>query len=71
MNNSIDRIEKLEFIVAHLQSHMDDLNEVVVRMSKQLERLEREHGGLRQDQQALRQIVDTNQSLPHEKPPHY
>lgn len=71
MNEPTDRIEKLEFVVAHLQSHIDDLNEVIVRLSKQLDRLERENTGLRQDQQVLRQIVDTSQSLPHERPPHY
>lgn len=71
MNDPMERIEKLEFVVTHLQSHLDDLNEVIVRLSRQMERLERENTSLRQDQNVLRQTMDASQSLPHERPPHY
>jgi uncharacterized coiled-coil protein SlyX len=68
MNDHTDRIEKLEAHVAHLERQIDQLNEVVIQQSRELDRLKKQVGRVSQtlENAELERIksVDT-------KPPHY
>jgi len=63
-----ERIEKLEAHVAHLERQIDQLNEVVIQQSQELDRLKKQVGRVSQSLESaeLERIksVDT-------KPPHY
>jgi uncharacterized coiled-coil protein SlyX len=68
MNDQTERIEKLEAHVAHLERQIDQLNEVVIQQSQELDRLKKQVGRVSQslENAELERIksVDT-------KPPHY
>ena len=68
MNDHTERIEKLEAHVAHLERQIDQLNEVVIQQSQELDRLKKQVGRVSQtlENAELERIksVDT-------KPPHY
>ena len=63
-----ERIEKLEGHVAHLERQIDQLNEVIIQHSQELDRLRKQVGRVSQtlENSELERIksVDT-------KPPHY
>ncbi len=71
MKSAEERVSEVEFVVSHLQATVDELNNQLIRLSKQVDRLERENRDLIGHQQILQQLVDSQRSLPHEKPPHY
>ena len=68
MNDHVERIEKLESHIAHLERQIDQLNEVVVQQTQELERFKKHLGRVSQslENAELERIksVDT-------KPPHY
>ena len=63
-----ERIEKLEGHVAHLERLIDQLNEVIIQQSQELDRLKKQVGRVSQSLQSAEldriKSVDT-------KPPHY
>ena len=65
---SDERIEKLETHVAHLERQIDQLNEVAIAQSQELDRLKKQLGRVSQSLQSAEmeriKSVDT-------KPPHY
>ena len=69
--DELQRIEKLEIIVAHLQQTVDALDEMVRRTTAQTDKLQRDLHRVRDESQNLRQQVDAWRPLPDEKPPHY
>lgn len=71
-NHSHDkRIEKLEFVVAHLQETVDDLSQLIIDQQKQMDSLARQ---LVQAKQDIRTALATDanpRTLADDKPPHY
>ena len=63
------RITDLEERLTYQQHLIDQLNDVVLSQSRQLERLSRELAGYVTAVERLAQGVQGD--LPHEKPPHY
>lgn len=67
--NEHDRIVQLEELYAHQQRLIQELNEVIVAMRGDVDRLATENLRL---QNQIRQISTVaGDDLPHEKPPHY
>ena len=68
MNEHVERIEKLESHVAHLERQIDQLNEVVVQQSQELDRVKKQLGRVSQtiENAELERIKSVNT-----KPPHY
>ncbi|MEO6184056.1 MAG: SlyX family protein [Verrucomicrobiota bacterium] len=68
MNDHAERIEKLEAHLAHLERQIDQLNEVIIQQSQELDRLKKQVGRVSQtlENSEVERIksVDT-------KPPHY
>ena len=66
------RITDLEIHVTHLQRLFDQLNEVAVQQSTQLQKMERE---LRELREQFKRLKTQQSDEPHdpfdEKPPHY
>ena len=65
-----DRIVNLEIKFSHQDHFLMQLNEVVMKQSKVIERLEKEMIDLKSMMNTSAQ-VDQNRSLANEKPPHY
>ena len=65
-----DRIVNLEIKFSHQDHFLMQLNEVVMKQSKVIERLEKEMIDLKSMMNTSAQ-VDQNRSLADEKPPHY
>lgn len=69
MNESFtDRIDKLESHVAHLERQIDQLNEVAVEQSSEMDRLKKLVGRLSQTLESAE--LDRVKSV-DSKPPHY
>lgn len=67
-DNSKQRIEALEIIVAQQQQVIDDLNEMITKQWTGFEQLKREFAQVNEQVQEL----EENQSAPqHQKAPHY
>jgi SlyX protein len=64
------RITELEERLTHQQHLIDQLNEVVLGQSRQLERLGREIASYVRAVERLAENA-SGDDLPHEKPPHY
>lgn len=65
----LGRVTLLEELYSHQQRIVQELNEVLVRMQADIDRLTSENNRLREQ---LRNVVETaGDDLPHEKPPHY
>ncbi len=65
-----DRIVNLEIKFSHQDHFLMQLNEVVMKQSKVIERLEKEMIDLKSIMNSSAQ-VDQNRTLADEKPPHY
>lgn len=65
-----DRIETLEFKIAHLERGLQELSDVVVRQQQDLERLQAQ---VKQLADRLRSVQDQAAlpEDPHQVPPHY
>jgi SlyX protein len=68
MDATIDRLEKMELHVSHLERQVEQLNEVVVEQTKTIERLKTQVGRLTNTMEGIEadRIKSTNP-----KPPHY
>ena len=68
MNDHVERMEKLEAHVAHLERQIDQLNEVVIQQSQELDRLKKQLGRISQsvENAELERIKSVDP-----KPPHY
>lgn len=68
MNDHTERLEKLEAHAAHLERQIDQLNEVIIQQSLELDRLKKQVGRVSQSLESAEldriKSVDT-------KPPHY
>lgn len=65
------RVEKLEFVVAHLQYTVDDLNKVVLQQQKAIDGLTRQ---LQSAKSAMEQALNVDylaRTPLDDKPPHY
>ncbi len=65
-----DRIESLEFKLAHLEQGLQELSDVVVRQQQEIERLRAQNGRLVDQIADLRSSGDSAGEQ-HEVPPHY
>ncbi len=68
---SDSRVAQLEFVVAHLQKTIDELNQVVVHQQKQLDSLQR---SIDQNRHVVRTLMDADavpRTAADDKPPHY
>jgi len=65
-----DRLETLEFKIAHLERGLQELSDVVVRQQQDLERLQAQ---IKQLADQLRSVQDQAAlpEDPHQVPPHY
>ena len=68
--NEQDRLETLEFKLAHLERGLQELSDVVVRQQQQLERLAERNRQLLGQLENLRQEAEEKKD-PYEIPPHY
>ena len=65
-----DRLEALEFKLAHLERGLQELSDVVVRQQQELDRLAERNLQLRGQLENLRQEAEEKKD-PYEIPPHY
>lgn len=65
------RLNKLEEVFTHHQVMLDDLNEVIIELRSQLDRLQTQRQAMEATVQWLVQHQQASPDLPHEKPPHY
>jgi uncharacterized coiled-coil protein SlyX len=65
-----DRLEALEFKLAHLERGLQELSDVVVRQQQELDRLAERNLQLRGQLENLRQEAEEKKD-PYEVPPHY
>ena len=65
-----DRLESLEFKLAHLEHGLQELSEIVVRQQQEIERLRAQNGRLVDQIEDLRSPGDSTGEQ-HEVPPHY
>lgn len=65
-----DRLEALEFKLAHLERGLQELSDVVVRQQQELDRLAERNRQLRGQLENLRQEAEEKKD-PYEVPPHY
>lgn len=65
-----DRLEALEFKLAHLERGLQELSDVVVRQQQELDRLAERNRQLRGQLENLRQETEEKKD-PYEVPPHY
>ena len=63
-----ERLEKLEAHVAHLERQIDQLNEVIIQQSQELDRLKKQIGRVSQTLESAE--LDRIKSV-DPKPPHY
>jgi len=68
--NENDRLEALEFKLAHLERGLQELSDVVVRQQQDLDRLLLRNQELREQVESLREQAEAPKD-PHEIPPHY
>ena len=66
-----ERVEHLEFLVAHLQKQYDDLNKVVYAQQRTIELLRNRLSHLDQNYQSLLESDRVLRSLADDRPPHY
>lgn len=68
MPNDSERIQKLETYVAELERQVEQLNEVLIQQTRELDRFKKQLGKLAETVESaeLERIKSTNQ-----KPPHY
>jgi len=74
LNDLQNRIERLEFELAHQQRATEQLNEVVTQQSKELMRMSRLMDQLTKQLVELKKRPQATESAPtleEEKPPHY
>ena len=65
-----NRLEALEFKLAHLERGLQELSDVVVRQQRDLDRLALRNEQLLEQLENLRQEAEEKKD-PHEVPPHY
>ena len=65
-----DRLEALEFKLAHLERGLQELSDVVVRQQQELDRLAQHNRQLLGQLETLRQEAEEKKD-PYEVPPHY
>lgn len=72
-HNSHDerRIEKLEFVVAHLQETVDDLSQLIIDQQKQMDSIARQLVQAKQDIRSALSSDSAPRTLADDKPPHY
>ncbi|WP_128254571.1 SlyX family protein [Falsirhodobacter deserti] len=66
----MDRINRAEEQIAHLTRMVEDLSEVVVSQTREIERLSR-RVGLLMEREAERQLDDGTIPLADQRPPHW
>jgi uncharacterized coiled-coil protein SlyX len=65
-----DRLEALEFKLAHLERGLQELSDVVIRQQQELDRLAERNRQLLGQLEGLRQEAEEKKD-PYEVPPHY
>jgi uncharacterized coiled-coil protein SlyX len=65
-----ERLEALEFKLAHLERGLQELSDVVVRQQQELDRLAERNRQLLGQLESLRQAAEADKD-PYEVPPHY
>lgn len=65
-----DRLEALEFKLAHLERSLQELSDVVIRQQRDLDRVALRNQQLLEQVDGLRQQTEDRKD-PHEVPPHY
>jgi uncharacterized coiled-coil protein SlyX len=65
------RIEKLEFLVAHLQKSFDELNMVVFTQQREIDQLRRAANRMEEGYRGLLEADRAPRSLTDDRPPHY
>ncbi len=65
------RLQELEFVVAHLQKNVDDLNEGVLLQQRTIDILCRQLEQAKSDMRSMAGTDTAPRSLADEKPPHY
>lgn len=68
--NDTERLEALEFKVAHLERGLQELGDVMVRQQQDLERLRRQFQRLADQLRSLQDIAALPED-PDQVPPHY
>lgn len=68
MNDQSERLEKLETHIAHLERQIDQLNDVAIQQSQELDRLKKQLGRVSQTLENAE--IDRIKSV-DTKPPHY
>ncbi|MCD0461210.1 SlyX family protein [Roseiconus lacunae] len=71
MKDHSDRIIELESQLAHLQRQYDELNQVVIDQTRDIQRLLKQALKWEQDLDRLKHAVEPRGELADEKPPHY
>ncbi|QDU97605.1 SlyX family protein [Lignipirellula cremea] len=66
-----DRVTKLEESTAHQEHLVEQLNQIVIQLRVDLERLESENREHRRQVKWLTENNTTSQEIVDEKPPHY
>lgn len=66
-----ERVEHLEFLVAHLQKLYDDLNRVVYDQQRTIDTLRNRLSQLDQSYQSLLESDRVPRTLADDRPPHY
>lgn len=69
--NDADRLEAIEFKLAHLEHALGELNEVVIRQQRELDEARARQQRLLQQFEALAVRDGTASADGFEKPPHY
>ncbi|XZE35892.1 SlyX family protein [Pirellulaceae bacterium SH501] len=69
--DNTQRIEHLEFLVAHLQNLYDELNKVVFRQQTELDALRNHFMRLDHGYQSLLESDRSPRTLADDRPPHY
>ncbi|MEQ1825141.1 MAG: SlyX family protein [Pirellula sp.] len=65
------RVQELEFIVAHLQNTVDDLNQAILLQQKKIELLARQIDQAKSFVESAMSSDNSTRSLADDKPPHY
>ena len=71
ISNQERRIQELEFVVAHLQKTVDDLNTAVLLQQKKVDIICRQLEQAKSDVRSMMGADNSPRTLADDKPPHY